>query len=1615
MIHVNALSSPIRVRAAIFVALSLLVAWSSSAARADLVITEIHYDPRDPDGVPRPDLEFVEIFNDGPEAYDLSGYGFTRGLTYVFAEATYIRGRSYLVICRDEDAVRERYGITNTLGNFTGSLDNSGETVALSNPQGNPVTTVQYNDRGQWRSGAKGTGHSLSIESPYRDPDDPDDWQLSVQFGGTPGRVNFASDVTFEDTTIVPNNALWRYFKGRVAPPSDWRSVAFDDDTWHSGRTGIGYGDGDDVTELTDMRDNYLTVFCRHEFTVDDVDAIDSLVLRVTYDDGFVAYLNGTEVARRNVTGSDFDDEADSADEPTAVDVNISSHIGRLDGDGPNVLAVSVHNGNIDSSDLSFIPELVSRRTILPEESETVPVVVNEGHFFTAGTRFVELYNDSSAAVDLSGYWLTDDFADLMKVAIAGGTSIPARGFLSFTEAELGLDLAIVEGVRERVEIALVNPAGTRVVDARLFEPKFEDLSEARYPDGEENFAPAATPTLDAANELPVTNDVVFNEIMYHPMGGNSLAEFIEFYNRGDIAHDIGGWTVGGVGYELPPDTVIGPGEYLVIARNPAGIRSAYGLDESVVVDLAYEGSLANGGERLRLRDPFGNVADKVRYYDGGDWSSWADSGGSSLERIDPFGESSVASSWDASDDSDKAGVQSFSYLARHGGGDSDLGMMLMAEGIAIVDNVTLTRSGGGSNMVSNGTFDSSTSPWRIEGTHIRSGRTTDPDERITGAGSLKLISYNGTGDYKVNRVETNTSSQSNGTTYRVSFDAKWRVGSPTILTIGDYNVGNPSSSGLAGSNRLPVPRRLGSPGQINTVTQRQIDRFGTANAGPAIDRVRHDPCVPAGGEEVTVRARVRDPDSVATVRLYYRTNSAGGSYTQRTMSDPDGNGVYTATIPGQSEDTRVVFFIEATDGEGLLERYPRDLTQRSHPPMLDPDDPAARELLYCMYRHAERFVSTDYHSLRFVTYDENISELRNRRVLSNEMLEGTFLFGGNDCYYNAKLRFAGSPWLRPGGGTWGKSYSFKIPKDNPLHGRKTAFNLDNHGRDGRERYTHFLFRRVAGATRLPYFDTHALARFELNDIHSATLEMLDKPNRQYIDFWFPESSDGPHFEMDDRFSFNDSGGRTGNAEGKVLYPPYGGTSGGTNKENYRWFFAVRNRKGEDDFSPLMDFCRVMDSRMTNSTTFDRTIFGVANVEEICRVFAVELNIDHWDTWGGNRGKNCYFFQAPVDGRWYLIPWDVELTYSNVTRGEFNMPSTPSGTIGNHFSEVARFLNRPRIKRMYYGVLKEMLDDVYYTGGDSPLSTFSSQLSGSGVNAGNVLNFVNQRRNYLLNRVNAAAYPAVRLRIETNGGSDFLSPTPFVDLDGESPADVFLMLLQRNGEIVDDVEFEFSRTSMRDWSIDDVPLVGGVNTLSVLGFNSKGELVDQDTIRVTSPDDWLQPVVEDISPDPAAVREVITITGREFHNGLIVNFDSLIDVDNPEFDEDADPTTIRVVIPDEVVPGPNVVTVRNLDGQVSAAVLLDVLPPEPLLVRGDVNLDGAIDVSDGVKVLFHLFSGHELDCVDGADVDDDGAVAVTDAIRLLDFLFRSGAAPAAPFPDAGRDPTADALGCESSL
>jgi PKD repeat protein len=176
-------------------------------------------------------------------------------------------------------------------------------------------------------------------------------------------RVRFArAPDRLDPMDLVPQGALWRHLGGASAPPAGWNELGFDDSTWSAGPAGFGYEDGDDATILADMQDAYVSLFVRTTFQVPDPALVKALQLRVSYDDGFVAYLNGVEIARGNVTpGQDHLSPARGSHEAGTFEPFDVTAFGTLLVAGENVLALQGHNSDIGSNDFSLHPELSVR------------------------------------------------------------------------------------------------------------------------------------------------------------------------------------------------------------------------------------------------------------------------------------------------------------------------------------------------------------------------------------------------------------------------------------------------------------------------------------------------------------------------------------------------------------------------------------------------------------------------------------------------------------------------------------------------------------------------------------------------------------------------------------------------------------------------------------------------------------------------------------------------------------------------------------------------------------------------------------------------------------------------------------------------------------------------------------------------------------------------------------------------------------------------------------------------------------------------------------------------------------------------------------------------------
>jgi hypothetical protein len=170
-----------------------------------------------------------------------------------------------------------------------------------------------------------------------------------------------------DGSRFVALNSTWTWRKGTSeasSPINAWRQLSFDDAGWDIGPAPFHYGEGITTgTELTDMRGNYACIFLRHPFHIADPDTVGSFTLRALCDDGFIAWINGTEIARYNMPAGEraYNSFAIAAvPEPVEFfEYPLPDPAGYLV-PGANVLAVQVFNNQINSSDLQFNAELIS-------------------------------------------------------------------------------------------------------------------------------------------------------------------------------------------------------------------------------------------------------------------------------------------------------------------------------------------------------------------------------------------------------------------------------------------------------------------------------------------------------------------------------------------------------------------------------------------------------------------------------------------------------------------------------------------------------------------------------------------------------------------------------------------------------------------------------------------------------------------------------------------------------------------------------------------------------------------------------------------------------------------------------------------------------------------------------------------------------------------------------------------------------------------------------------------------------------------------------------------------------------------------------------------------------
>ena len=368
----------------------------------------------------------------------------------------------------------------------------------------------------------------------------------------TPGAGNpvATGPVPPQLVNIIPLDHTWRYEASNTDLATSWRDSAFNDAGWSTGQALIGFENGDVPVEpirtlLTGVNGR-VTTYYRTTFNLPNGVNISGVEISHVIDDGAVFYVNGTEVGRFAMPGGEvvFGTIANSIQNATlvgglAVPLNLLQPTG-------NVLAVELHQNNLNSADQLFGLRLDA--VVLTNNPAQAGIRINEvlanarNATNAAGTvtDWIELYNPSNGSVDLSGMSLTDQLTTPRRWVFPAGSVLAAGGyrvveFDSSSPATTNTSAALNTGFGLKSSgdsVYLFNrpQSGGELLDAVSFGVQASDWSIGRVPNGGTNWT-LNIPSQGSANlaaALGSPYQLKINEWLAAPASG---ADWFELYN----------------------------------------------------------------------------------------------------------------------------------------------------------------------------------------------------------------------------------------------------------------------------------------------------------------------------------------------------------------------------------------------------------------------------------------------------------------------------------------------------------------------------------------------------------------------------------------------------------------------------------------------------------------------------------------------------------------------------------------------------------------------------------------------------------------------------------------------------------------------------------------------------------------------------------------------------------------------------------------------------------------------------------------------------------------------------------------------------------------------------
>jgi len=489
--------------------------------------------------------DWIEIHNTSPSEVDLTGWYLSDDANdlrkWPFPAVT-IPGNGFLVVFasgQEVDDYVDPLGYLHTNFKLSRNDEDQHENVVLVQPDGEGGVSIAH----------------AYMDYPIQSED--------VSYG-------LAQEMEF--ITLVAEGADARALIP-TAPVANWTDTDLNDADWPlTGSTGVGYerNSGYESVIHLDVGAMYgqnTSVYIRIEFEVSDPSVFDLLTLRMKYDDGFIAYLNGDLVEGGNDPESpQWDSQATGGHEASIAvyeDFDITDSITSLQA-GKNVLAIHGLNVSLTSSDMLILPELIAVDiSDVQEESamfltEPTPGAPNMTGVlgYVAETKFsvqcgfftdpfevilTTATEDADIHYTLDGSEPTPETGILYigQITISGTTLLRAAAFKPAyqpsrvgTQTYLFVDDVIRQDYQATLDAGLPSSWGGTSPDYGMDPDVIGTFDEGGYPNGDDRFGGVyASMIRDALTAIPTLSITMNIEDMFGPSGiyTNSTQDGVEW------------------------------------------------------------------------------------------------------------------------------------------------------------------------------------------------------------------------------------------------------------------------------------------------------------------------------------------------------------------------------------------------------------------------------------------------------------------------------------------------------------------------------------------------------------------------------------------------------------------------------------------------------------------------------------------------------------------------------------------------------------------------------------------------------------------------------------------------------------------------------------------------------------------------------------------------------------------------------------------------------------------------------------------------------------------------------------------------------------------------------